>query len=102
MKKLILSALLLGSISIFAQGEQAKVETKAATTNTAKPTQEVFKELKAEELPEAVKTALKTSYPDATLTKAFVNEKKEYKMEIAVGDKTATVYADAEGNWLKK
>lgn len=61
-----------------------------------------FKEIKAEELPEAVKTALKTSYPDASLAKAYVNSNNEYKLDITVGDQKATVYADANGNWIKK
>lgn len=103
MKKLILSAILLGSISTFAQEAKATKETKATTTEaTSKSGQENYKEVKSEELPEALKTSLKAGYPDATVTKAYVNDKKEYKMDIAVGDQKATVYADAQGNWLKK
>jgi hypothetical protein len=100
MKKLILTvAILMGSFSMFAQTETAKA-TKAETSTKA--SQEKYKEIKVEELPEAVKTALKAGYPDATVTKAYINDKKEYKMDIAVGDQKGTVYADAEGNWLKK
>lgn len=64
--------------------------------------QEDFKEITTAELPEAVKTALKTSYPDAKLQKAYVNSNKEYKLDITVIDQKATVYADANGNWIKK
>jgi hypothetical protein len=100
MKKFILTAaILLGSFSMFAQTETAKT-AKAESTKAS--TQEKFKEIKVEELPEAVKTALKAGYPDATVTKAYINDKKEYKMDIAVGDQKGTVHADAEGNWLKK
>ncbi|WP_309608537.1 hypothetical protein [Flavobacterium sp.] len=103
MKKLILSAILLGSISTFAQEAKTTKETKVTTTEaTSKSSQENYKEVKSEELPEALKTSLKAGYPDATVTKAYVNDKKEYKMDIAVGDQKATVYADAQGNWLKK
>ena len=104
MKKLILSAILLGSISTFAQEAKTTKETKVTTTEaTSKSSvQENYKEIKSEELPEALKTSLKVSYPEATVTKAYVNDKKEYKMDIAVGDQKATVYADAQGNWLKK
>ena len=28
--------------------------------------------------------------------------KKEYKIEISVGDQKAAVFADANGNWIKK
>ncbi|MDR6968666.1 hypothetical protein J2X31_002692 [Flavobacterium arsenatis] len=97
MKKLILVvAVILGSFSIFA--------TSTPIINTEKIifSQEDFKEIKKEELPEAVKTALKTSYPDATLDRAYVNANKEYRLDITVIDQKATVYADANGNWIKK
>lgn len=97
MKNLILVvAVILGSFSTFA--------TSTTIINSEKIifNQEDFKEIKKEELPEAVKTALKTSYPDATLDRAYVNANKEYKLEITVIDQKATVYADANGNWIKK
>lgn len=97
MKKLILSAaIIFGSLSIY-----------ATTTSNVEPVKTIvnfqseYKEIKAEEVPEAVTKALETAYPGAKLEKAFVNEKKEYKLEIAVGDQKATVYSDANGNWLK-
>ncbi len=101
MKKLILSvALLLGSFVTFAQTDAKTVAQSA--TETAKPTQEKFKEVKAEEVPEAVSKSLAKAYPEATVSKAYVNDKKEYKLDIAVGDQKATVFADATGNWIKK
>lgn len=98
MKKLIVSAaIVLGSFTVFAT-------TAPVLNTTSEETVFVqdFKEIKAEELPDAVKSALKTSYPDATLDKAYVNSSKEYKLDITVGDQKATVYADANGNWIKK
>ena len=101
MKKLILSvALLLGSFATFAQTD-AKTVVQSATA-TAKPTQDKFKEVKAEEVPEAVSKSLSKAYPEAKVDKAYVNDKKEYKLDIAVGDQKATVFADATGNWIKK
>ncbi len=101
MKKLILSvALLLGSFVTFAQTDAKTVAQSA--TETAKPTQDKFKEVKAEEVPEAVSKSLSKAYPEATVSKAYVNDKKEYKLDIAVGDQKATVFADATGNWIKK
>ena len=98
MKKLILSAaIVLGSLSTFAQ---ASNDQKAEqTTQTA---EEKYTEIKAEEVPDAVKEALKKGYPDAAIDKAYVNEKKEYKLEVKIGDKLGVLYADATGNWLKK
>lgn len=96
MKKIIIAlAIVFGSFTTFA--------TVSPVSNTEqKVLVQDFKEIKAEELPEAVKTALKTSYPDATLAKAYVNSSNEYKLDITVGDQKATVYADANGNWIKK
>lgn len=97
MKKLILSAaIIFGSLSIY-----------ATTNSTAEPVkmtvkvQSEYTEVTADAVPAAVKTALQTAYPGAKLEKAFVNEKKEYKLEISVGDQKATVYSDVNGNWLK-
>ena len=97
MKKLILSAaIIFGSLSIY-----------ATTNSTAEPVkmsikvQSEYTEVTADAVPVAVKTALQTAYPGAKLEKAFVNEKKEYKLEISVGDQKATVYSDVNGNWLK-
>ncbi|MFV8353006.1 hypothetical protein ACNQGB_16635 [Flavobacterium sp. XS1P32] len=98
MKKLILSAaIVLGSISSYA----AIIPVSNIVTQSVL-LQEEYTEVKAEAIPEAVKAALKIAKPDATLIKASINAKKEYKLEIKVGDQKATVYADAEGNWINK
>jgi hypothetical protein len=97
MKKLILSAVVvLGTMSI-----QAKVLPVSQNINAAVTIQSEYTEVTADAVPAAVKTALQTAYPGAKLDKAFVNEKKEYKLEISVGDQKATVYSDVNGNWLK-
>lgn len=97
MKKVILSvAIVLGSLSIY-----------AATTTITEPVNKVvivqdsYTEVSADAVPVAVKTALQKAYPDVKLDKAYVNEKKEYKLEISVGDQKATVYSDVNGNWIK-
>lgn len=97
MKKLILSAVLvLGSLSTYASNETAPQQTKTVVAAQAE-----YTEVSADAVPPAVKTALQTAYPGAKLDKAFVNEKKEYKLEISVGDQKATVFSDVNGNWLK-
>ena len=98
MKKLIVSAaIVLGSFFSYA-ATPLSMNTVACTVAN----QEEYKEVKMEEIPDVVKKALETAYPGAVIGKAFVNEKKEYKLEIAVGDQKATVYADANGNWINK
>lgn len=120
MKKSILTvAILLGSLSTFAQKATAQTATTAKTEEVAKTagetsaqtgaavkteqaTQEEFKEIKAEEVPAPVNEALKKAFPTAILEKAYINEKKEYKLEVKVGEKTGALYADATGKWIKK
>jgi len=62
--------------------------------------QDEYKEIDA--VPAAIKTALDNSYPGVKLEKAYVNEKKEYKIEITVRGEKSIVYTDATGNILKK
>lgn len=97
MKKLIVSAILvLGGLSL-----HASVQTAPQQTKTTLSVQAEYTEVSADAVPAAVKTALQTAYPNAKLEKAYVNEKKEYKLEISVGDQKATVFSDVNGNWLK-
>ena len=97
MKKVILSAILvLGGLSIYASSETTPQQAKMTISVQAE-----YTEVSADAVPVAVKTALQTAYPKAKLEKAYVNEKKEYKLEISVGDQKATVYSDVNGNWLK-
>jgi hypothetical protein len=98
MKKLILSAaIVLGSFTTFAQ---TSVATKTAiSTQTV---EEKYKEIKLEEVPSSVILAVKTAQPEAVIEKAYINEKKEFKLDIKVGDQKSTVYTDAAGNLTKK
>lgn len=99
MKKLILSAaILLGSLSTFAQTAAPEKTTVTSETTTT----ETYTEITTAEVPEAVKAALLKAYPTAVLDKAYINEKKEYKLEITVDHKMGALYADATGNWIKK
>lgn len=60
-----------------------------------------FVEIQNSEVPQPVLDALAKDHAGATLDKAYVNEEKQYKLDITQGDgTTATLYADAEGNWL--
>ena len=98
MKKLILSAaILLGSFSTFAQ-----TSTATKTVTTTQTVEEKFTEIKLEQVPSSVLLAIKTAQPEAVIEKAYINEKKEYKLEIKVGDQKSTVYTDAAGNSIKK
>jgi len=95
MKKLILSAaIVLGGLSM--QAGNTVVTNSISTINI----QDEYKEIDA--VPAAIKTSLDNSYPGVKLEKAYVNAKKEYKLEISVRDVKSVVYTDEKGTILKK
>lgn len=102
MKKLFfVLALSMGTMTAFAQEEVAEQATDAAVEEVA-ATQDDFSEIAAEELPEAVTSAVAKNYPTASIDKAYVNESKQYKLEVSLEDGTAgTLYADENGNWIE-
>lgn len=60
-----------------------------------------FTEIATSELPVAVTEAVTKNYPTVTINKAYVNEDKQYKLEVSLEDGTSgTLYADENGNWL--
>ena len=96
MKKLILSAaIVLGTLSMQA-GNTVVLNSNIKTVNF----QDEYKEIDA--VPAAVKTSLDNAYPGVKLEKAYVNAKKEYKIEISVRDVKSVVYTDEKGTILKK
>ena len=98
MKNLFLSAaIVLGSLTSFA--------STSPITNTIVKTisiQDEYTEIKVEEVPVAVTDALKKAYSDAILSKAYKNATSQYKLEVTVGDKVGSLYANADGSWVKK
>lgn len=99
MKKVFLTAaVLLGGLSTFATS--TVVTTPAEGIVIA--VQEEYKEINAEDLPQAVKDALATDYETATLDKAYVNDKQEYKLDITINEVSSSVYADKDGNWVEQ
>ncbi|MEP6806161.1 hypothetical protein [Flavobacterium sp. FlaQc-47] len=98
MKNLFLSAaIVLGSLTSFA--------STSPITNTIVKTisiEDEYTEIKLEELPAPIAESLKKAYPDAVITKAYKNEKAEYKLDVTVGDKVGNLFANADGTWIKK
>ncbi len=102
MKKLFFAAALsLGSLAAFAQDTEVAPQEEA--TEVVAPAQDNFSEIAIEELPEAVTEAVGKNYPTATINKAYVNEAKQFKLEVSLKDGTAgTLYADENGNWIEE
>ncbi|QIE59980.1 hypothetical protein G5B37_10520 [Rasiella rasia] len=119
MKKLMLTAVIaLGTfVAVQAQEKEVIVETQAEVQNPtqqedakmmakAEVSKESFKEIKASELPTAVLKAVAADFEGATVEKAYVNDKKEFKLVLQTisSDKklaTKTVFASKDGTWIK-
>lgn len=132
MKKLILSAaIVLGGLTavtaqnqkeITAMSEQPQTEAETQVENRLDNAQDVenlsavkesaateevvpvqdYKEVQSAELPRAVRDAVSKDFEGAAISKAYVNAKGDYKIELATEDaKQATVYANAKGEWIK-
>ncbi|ADV48392.1 hypothetical protein Celal_1067 [Cellulophaga algicola DSM 14237] len=99
MKKLILASVFtFVGFTAFAQPSETAVEE----TVIVSATQDGFSEIEMSELPEAVATAVSTSYPSATIDKVYVNDQKQYKIDVSLeGGTTGTLYADESGNWIE-
>ncbi len=80
----------------------AEAAEEAVEATEVAEAQDDFTEVALEELPEAITTALEAAHPGATISKAYVNEASQYKLEVAKEDGSAVeLYADAEGNWIE-
>jgi len=98
MKKLFLSAaIVLGSLTSFASTSTA-INTNVKVVSIA----DEYTEIKLEELPAAITESLKKAYPEAVITKAYKNEKAQYKLDVTVGDKVGNLFANADGTWIKQ
>ncbi|OXA87357.1 PepSY-like domain-containing protein [Flavobacterium hercynium] len=98
MKKLILSAaILLGGLTA-----QAATSTEVIVKTQTVVAQDGFTEVTLDAVPAAVKSTVEKSFPGTKLEKAYKNDKNEFKLEIATGDKKYTVFTDASGNIIKK
>lgn len=99
MKKLILASVFtFVGLTVFAHGS----ETVIVASEVMEITQDDFSEIEKGKLPEAVVTAFAKNYPTATINKAYVNDKNQYKLEVSLEDGTSgTLYADENGSWIE-
>jgi len=121
MKNLIFaSAILLGGITAATaqskpentamnspQESTVKVQTETTMDSADEATISVavqdYKEVKSSDVPQAVKDAVTKTFEATTISKAYVNEKGEYKLELSNADaKSSTVYSTDKGEWIKK
>ncbi|MDC8002751.1 hypothetical protein POV27_01685 [Aureisphaera galaxeae] len=101
MKKLMIAtAIIMVSLtSINAQSSLKESPSKAQVASS----QDDYKEVKVSELPQAVKDAIAKDLEGATVSKAYANEKGEFKLVVTTADKLSkTLYANNKGEWIKK
>ncbi len=97
-KLFLVAAMAFGTMTAFAQDGETAVQDP--TTEAVAP-QDGFNEITSDKLPQAVTDALAKDYPEATISKAYMNEESQYKLEVALKDgSNAELYADADGNWI--
>lgn len=97
MKKVILTALFaFSTLSLFA------FTSNVNPTLLTSVVENEFKEIAPSEVAKPVLEAVARDFKGAIIQRAFVNEKREYKLELTLGEVTKTVYADANGNWINK
>jgi hypothetical protein len=107
MKKVILAiALVVGGLTTYAQETEQEdmnatsVETEVSAQEEA-TAQDDFSAIDNSELPEAVSEAFTRDFPNAEITKAYVNQEGQYKLDVTQEDGSSVrLYADSEGNWL--
>ncbi|MFN4761823.1 hypothetical protein ACKGJN_01760 [Gillisia sp. Q332] len=108
MKKLGLTFAAIGLF--FATTTQAQEENEASAevlteVEVAVAVQDEYTKLDVAELPAAITLAIETDFAGATAKEVWVKEeegKKVYKIKLDVNGEEKKVYADAEGNWIKK
>ena len=103
MKNLLFAAALsLGTLTAFAQDDIDNTQTQATeATEVVATAQDEFNQINSNDVPQRVSDALTKDYPDTKISKAFVNDKGQYKLEVAKEDGTTSeLYADAKGKWI--
>lgn len=106
MKKLGLTFAAIGLF--FATTTQAQETSEASvvvSTEAVAAAQDEYEKIEVAELPAAVNLAIETDYAGATTKEVWFKEKegkKVYKIKLEVNGEEKKVYADAEGNWIKK
>lgn len=105
MKKLGLTFAAIGLFFATTVQAQEEAQMNPEVTTEVVAVGDEFEKIETSELPETVATAVSTDYAEASTTEAWVKEKdgkQVYKLKLDVNGKEKVVYADAEGNWLKK
>jgi len=96
MKKVfIISAFMLGFVS-FTMAQNKLL----ATHEVVYIQQDGFEAIAIDDLPDAVKKAVDRDYEGASVSEAYMNEHRQYKLILNVEETPKTVYANEKGEWI--
>ncbi|MDW5288312.1 hypothetical protein [Formosa sp. PL04] len=99
MKKIIIAlALVLGSISLYA----AVLNSENSEKEIVKAIQGEYTQVELSDLPTAITEAVAKDYKAAAISKAYINDAKEYKLMLSVDGVIETAYATETGQWITK
>ncbi len=88
--------------AVEAKAESRPIAAKEAKTSTVAKVAQDYKEVRISELPATVQEAIAKDFDGSTISKAYVNAKGEYKVELANENaKKADVYMDSKGKLVK-
>ena len=100
MKKLIVltAAVMAFSFATPQVAQAMKIQNQMAVVDDQ---DDKFKEIKVEELPEAITKSVANAYTGYTIEKAFLGEDNTYKVKVAMGDLKYKLFYDAQGELIK-
>lgn len=103
MNKLFLTITAATTLCFATQAVSAQEETGRTTKMETTTNSENYTEVQTSELPQAINDAVIKDFTGATISKAYVNEKKEYKLllQTQATDEAQTVYANEKGEWIE-
>lgn len=106
MKKLGLTFVALGLFfATTTRAQEASEASARVSTEEVVSVQEEYEKIEASKLPAAVNMSIEKDFTGATAKEVWVKEKEGkmvYKIKLDVNGEEKKVYADAEGNWIKK
>ncbi|WP_074406911.1 hypothetical protein [Aquimarina megaterium] len=101
MKKIsIIAAICVVLFSFETVSAQEVEEALPITKTEASTNQQDYKQVKIDKLSEIIKAAVEKDFPEASISEAYTDKIGNYKLILAIGNDTKTVYTNARGEWF--
>jgi len=102
MRKLIIAvAITFGTFTI--TNAQSTLPDNSSKAQLVASVQDDYKEVKVSELPQPVKDVIAKDIEDAIVSKAYANNKGEFKLVVTTTDGLSkTMYVNSKGEWIRK